>query len=123
MSVAVAFGAKTNEILSRVITQLASRSDVMHFEIRRMTAVLAPPSIAFKHLPVELLVRFRGKAKARAPGPRSAHADFRSRAEKVCFNSSGSSSYSRHRARSMAWGDWLSSPAPARKSAQIISRQ
>lgn len=95
----------------------------MHLQMARTAAVLRPPPIAFKHLPVELLVRFPREAEARAPRPRPAHVDFRRRAEKVWFSSSGNSSYSRHRARSMARGEWLSSPVPARKSAQIIYSQ
>ena len=84
--------AKSDEILLRVIPEPAPRPKVMHFQLVGTAAVLAPPSIAVKQLPVELLVLFRGEPDARAPGPRPAHADFRSRAEKVCFNSSGSSS-------------------------------
>ena len=115
--------AQCDEILRRVIPEPAFRADVVDLQAGRGATTLAPPSITVKHLPVELLVRFCGEAEALVPGPRPAHADFRSRAEKDCFNSSGSSSYSRHIARSMARGDWLSSPAPAKKSAQIISKQ
>ena len=92
MRARMAARAQGDEILLRVIPEPTPRPKVMHFQLVGTAAVLAPPSIPVKHLPMELLVRFLGQAETRAPGPRPAHADFRSRAEKVCFNSSGSSS-------------------------------
>lgn len=101
----MAAAAQGNEVLFRIVSQQAPRADVVHFKMLAVAAILTAPTVALKHLTVEQLVGRCIKLKTRAFLTQSSHADFRSRAEKVCFNSSGSSSYSRPMASSMVLGD------------------
>jgi hypothetical protein len=60
----VAIDAKNYEILSRVITQTASRLDVMDLKIFHSPARLTTPSISLQDFAAELAVSFRIKPQA-----------------------------------------------------------
>ena len=114
MHACVTAHAESNEILLRVVSKPASQADVAPLQVAWNAAVLAPPSSETKQLPIEVLIPFPRVPRARAKRPRPAHADFRRRAGKVCFSSSGSSSYGRHRARSMAGATGFRAPFRSR---------
>lgn len=105
MAASVAFSAQSNEAFLRIVSQQAPRADVVHFKMLAAAAILAAPTVALKHLTVEQVVGLPGEAEARPFLTQSSHADLRSRAKKVCFDSSGSSLYRRPMARSIVLGD------------------
>lgn len=119
----MAFTTQGDEVLLRIVTQAAPRTNVMHLELVAASAILAVPTVALKHLAVEQLVGLPREAKTRTFLTLHFYAGIFKQDEKACFSSSGRSSYSRYIERSMVLGVWLSSPAPAKKSAQIISKQ
>jgi hypothetical protein len=123
VSVLVALGAKSYEILSRIITQSAPPLDVMDLKIFHAPAQLATPSISFQNFPAESAVIFGLKPQAW-----SSCSDFFQSvpctSSSSCFRCGfGSAMTSRIRQGKRA--SWLpvSKLTPARKSAQIISRQ
>jgi hypothetical protein len=95
MNGSVAFPTKCDEILFGVTAELASRRNVVNFKVGKCTTNLATPPVAFQYRAMEDLIGFRIEAKPRIL---------------------------RARPRHLAIGR-PSRLAPARKSAQIISRQ
>ena len=65
MSGSVTVRAKRNEILFRIISQLAARADVVDLKIPRRAAILAAPPIAREHLAGELAIGFGFKPQPR----------------------------------------------------------
>jgi hypothetical protein len=61
MSRSVTARAKGNEVFFGIITEPATRSDVVDLKIPRRAAILAAPPIAHEHLAGELAIRFRLK--------------------------------------------------------------
>jgi hypothetical protein len=58
VSVLVALDAKAYEILGRVITQPASRLNVMDLKILRLPAPLATPAVSLQDFAAELAIGF-----------------------------------------------------------------
>ena len=95
MNGSVAFPTKCNEILFGVMAELASRRNVVNFKVGKRATNLAAPPIAFKYRAMEDLIAFRIESKPRTLRAKLHH---------------------------LAIGK-PSRLAPARKSAQIISKQ
>ena len=84
--------AKRDQVGDDIVSEVAPRTDVMDLQIRRTATLLAPPSISYENLPVELRVGHSVQPKARTSLPKRAHADLRRRDENVSFSSTGKSS-------------------------------
>ena len=123
VSVLVALDAKSYEILSRVITQSAPRLNVMDLKILHAPARLATPAISLQDFPAELAISFRIKPQA---GPLCSD-PFQSvtcTSSRSCFLCGfGRPMTSRVRQGNKASRLPASKLTPARKSAQIISKQ
>jgi hypothetical protein len=65
----VAIHAERNKVLFGIITKRASSTDMVDLEIGRAAAMLAPPAIAFQHLPAKFPVEGRIQYKPRPLGP------------------------------------------------------
>ena len=63
MDFSMTYVTKRNEIFFHIVSQVASRLNVMDLEIFGTSASLASPPIALKHLLTKLLVRNRVQAK------------------------------------------------------------
>lgn len=81
-----------DQVVGGLVSEVASRTEVMDLQIRRTAALLAPPPISHKNLLAKLPVSHSIQPKARAPLMQLAHADRRRWDENVCFSSSGKSS-------------------------------
>ena len=57
MDVTVAISAERDQIFFCVVTQQASRANVVNLETIGSTAVLAPPAVAVQHFCAEFAVR------------------------------------------------------------------
>ena len=103
MTFSVTTDAQCNQIVRDIPAKLASRLYVMNLQVLHGTAVLASPTISFKHLISDRGVFFRLQFESWLLLPK-AH-----RIHWVVHNE--------------LYGRDSSSLAPARKSAQIISKQ
>jgi hypothetical protein len=123
VSVMVTLGAKSYEILSRIIAQSASRLNVMDLKILHAPAPLAAPSISLENFSAELAIGFRIKPQAwpfwMDPGQSVTCTFSRSCSRCAC----GRPIASRVRQGNKASRLPASMLTPARKSAQIISKQ
>jgi len=81
-----------DQVVEGIVSEIASRMDVMDLQIRRTAALLAPPSVPHENFPAKLRVSRPIQPKARTSLPKHAHADLRRRDENVCFSSTGKSS-------------------------------
>jgi hypothetical protein len=123
VSVLVALYAKSYEILSSVITQLTPRLNVMDLKILHPPARLATPTISLQDFAAELAISFRIKSQS---GPLCTD-PFQNvtwtSSRSCCLCGFGRPITSRVRQGNKA--SWLAASklTPARKSAQIISRQ
>lgn len=88
----MAVQAERDQIVEGVVSEIASRTDVMNLQIRRTATLLAPPPVPHENLPPKLRVSCPIQPKARMSLPKRAHADLCSRDENVCFSWSGKSS-------------------------------
>jgi hypothetical protein len=123
MDSAMAIIAKGDQILGYIFTQRTSPADVVNLEKPWASAALTPPPIPLKNLAAKVSVGMRIQAQP-SPSRRSmVHNSHCVRWENSAFCGSGSSEYNRVSARSNDSDLPLSICAPARKSAQIISRQ
>jgi len=118
----VAGGAQGDEILLAILTLPAPELDVMDLEIRYGSARLASPPIALQHSYAELLIGMGIQASSLVL-PQPSHAAWATARRNSCFSASGSRRNKRSMENSSTLGLPFSSCAPARKSAQIISRQ
>jgi hypothetical protein len=123
MGILVALGAKNHEIFGRVITQSASRLNMVDLKILHAPARLATPAIALQNFPTELAISLWVKPQAG-----SVRADLRQSvtctSSRNCFLCGfGSPMTSRVRHGNNASRLPTSKLTPARKSAQIISKQ
>ena len=123
VSFLVAPDTKSNQILDRVITQAAPRLNMMDLKTLDAPARLTTPAISLQDFPAELAIGFRGKPQAWSSG--------KDPSQRVTWTSSKScflSGFGRpitSRVREGNRASWLpaSKLTPARKSAQIISKQ
>jgi hypothetical protein len=73
MKSAVTVNAKRDQVRFRVISESATKFQVMNLEVRHRSAVLAPPVITLQHLSTEFLVFARGEADTRSLRSRRLH--------------------------------------------------
>ena len=123
VNVLVALDTKSYEILSRIIAQSAARLNVMDLKILHSPAPLATPAISFQNFPAELAIRFRIKPQA---WPFRAYSlqNVTWTSSRSCFLCGfGRPITNRVRQGNKASRLPASKLTPARKSAQIISKQ
>ena len=120
----VASGAQSDQVQVVVVALLAPQFLVVDMQILPGTTELASPPIATQYLFSELVIRFWIKPQARPLGPNPLHEAFSANSwRKACRCSPGRNFKNRDMDRRSAVGSSFSRFAPARKSAQIISRQ
>jgi len=120
----VAVGAHGDEVQFVVVALLAPQFFVVDMEISSGPTELASPTIAAENLFSELIVRFGIKSQARPLRSNAVHEAFSvTSSSNACRCSPGRNLKNRDMDCSSAVGSSLSTFAPARKSAQIISRQ
>jgi hypothetical protein len=120
----VASSAKCDEVFLRIIPGLAAQFPVVNLEIRHGTATLAPPSVPAQHLVPQVFVQFGSEAQARTLYRNPVHDAFSVICStNACRCSPGRNWKNRAIENKSTSGCPLSRLAPARKSAQIISRQ
>ena len=73
VSVLVALDAKNYEILSRIIAQSASRTNVMHLKSLHASTRLAAPAVSLEDFTAELAIGFSIKPQARSLGRYKSH--------------------------------------------------
>jgi hypothetical protein len=73
MDVTVATSTKRNQIFICVITQSASRANVVHLKIIGTSARLASPTITLQHFDSEFAIRIRAQPKPRSPQSKISH--------------------------------------------------
>ena len=123
MSVLVAFDAKNYEIVYCVIPQVAPPLNVMDLKILHAPARLATPAISLQDFTAKLAIRFRFKPQAGSLCP-NPHQSIACTFSRSCLISD----FGRPRTIRVNQGKRasrfpISALTPARKSAQIISRQ
>src|SRR5712692_7129507 len=123
MNTLMAADAERDEVLFCIVSELAPRADVMDLEVGKTSAVLAAPPIPVEYLTPQFQIRRRTELQSRSSGTEPGHDAVRTCSSKSTFWSRGRNLMSRSSERSSAWGFPFSRFAPARKSAQIISRQ
>jgi hypothetical protein len=112
-----------DEILIRIIAQAAPRLNVMDLKILHPPARLAMPAVSLQHFAAELAIRFRIKPQA-GPFGTNPLQDVTCTSSMSCFLCGlGRLMTSRVRQGNKASRLPASKLTPARKSAQIISRQ
>ena len=123
VSVLVAIDAKNYEILSRIIAEAAARLNVVNLKIFHLPVPLASPTVAFQDFTAELAISFRIKPQ---PGPLCSDSfqNVTWTSSSSCFRCDfGRPMTSRERQGNKASRLPASKLTPARKSAQIISKQ
>ena len=123
VNLSVAPNTKSDQVFLNVTTERASILDMVHLKVARTATPLASPSIALEHLAAELLVGSEIQPNPSAHGTFGVHDAFGKRSMNSAFCGCGRRTKSRLNARSKESGFPASRFAPARKSAQIISRQ
>ena|SRR5256885_6588363 len=120
----VAIGAEGNKICFFIVTKPRSLMEVVELEVGSRSAALASPVVTGEHLLPELLIIVRIELQPRTLWLEPDHAVARfSSLAKYSFCSPGKNLNRRQTERSRTSGSPFSRFAPARKSAQIISRQ
>ena len=116
--------AKGDQVQLRVGPAVTAKLLMMDFQIRHRAAGLAAPGVASKHLLAKVLVGFGFEPRPWLCRSYALHEALdRIDSRNVCFCFSGSSPKNLFIENSRVSGSPLSRLAPARKSAQIISRQ
>jgi hypothetical protein len=124
MRSSVAFRTQRGQVLLGVVTRMAAEFPVVHLEIRHRSTGLAPPAISTQDLLSQPFIRNRIQPQAGRVGPRWVHDAFSLRPPRnACCWSPGKNLKNLVIEYSNISGFPLSRLAPARKSAQIISRQ
>ena len=124
MDLRVTCGTERDEVLFGIVSGLASVSFVMDLKVQPRAASLASPAIPLQDLSTELLVRFGIQPQTRAFRSDRAHeARPFSCSRNACCCSPGRNLKNCWIDCSNISGFPSSRCAPARKSAQIISRQ
>ena len=120
----VAFHAQGDQVRVVIIALLAAQLLVMDLKVLSGAADLTSPAIALQHLFSELVVRLAIKPEAWLLGANPVHEAFSATScRKACRCSPGKNLKNRDMDCRSTVGSSLSRFAPARKSAQIISRQ
>ncbi len=73
MGITVAISAERDEIFVSVVTQSASRANVVNLEMIGSPAVLASPSIAFQHFDAKFAIRICAEPKSWSSRPEINH--------------------------------------------------
>ena len=123
MNVSVTSRAERNQIFFNIPSERAPKANMVDLEIGGTTTPLTAPSIPFKYLTGKFLIGDGVQSNSRLPLPWRTHDPFATRVRNSILCGCGSRAKSRSSARSRASGFPPSRLAPARKSAQIISRQ
>jgi hypothetical protein len=69
----VAISAERNQIFVYIVTQQASRANVMDLKTIGTAAVLASPAVALQHFGTEFAIRTWVQPKSRSPWPEIIH--------------------------------------------------
>ena len=124
MHLFVAAGAEGNQVQIVIRALLAAPLLVMDLQVLSGTTDLALPAIATQYLFPKAFVRLGNKSQARSLESNPIHETFSvTSSRKACRCSPGRNLKNLDMDCSNAVGSSLSRFAPARKSAQIISRQ
>jgi hypothetical protein len=67
VDVTVAISTERDQIFVCIVTQPASRMDVMYLEMIGTAAILASPSVALQHFGAEFAIRILVQPKPRSP--------------------------------------------------------
>jgi len=120
----VTIAAKGDQIGFVIVSRSAPKLPVMDFEILHGTANLASPAVSRDNFAMELTVCFEWESQSRRFWTDSCHEAFCCTSDrKAAFWGCGRNLKYRETECSKISGSSLSRFAPARKSAQIISRQ
>ncbi len=123
MQRSMAASAKCDQVLLGIISEVAPRFDMVYLEFANMSTALAPPAVALQYLMAQPSIGFRVESQSRASWAKRRHEAFRTCSRNSCCLGRGRNSKSRPSEISKASGFPFSRLAPAKKSAQIISRQ
>ena len=124
MHILVACGTERNQVLLRVISRLAAMLLMMNLKARRCAAYLASPVIPLQHFFTKLFVRFGIQPQRWLLWSNPIHDTLCIACSRnACRCSSGRNLKNLVMEKSSISGSPWSRLAPARKSAQIISRQ
>jgi hypothetical protein len=66
MGITVAISTERDQVFVHVVTQSASRANVVDLEVIGSSAVLASPSITFQHVDAKFAIRIRVQPKSRS---------------------------------------------------------
>ena len=116
--------AKRYQVKFRIVARLAAQLLMMDLKICSRTTILTSPIVAFKHALAELFVCIGSKPQSGCLGAGAIHEAFLFACSKnACLSCPGRNL--KNRVIDCSRISWLplSRLAPARKSAQIISRQ
>ena len=75
MLTCVATGTERNQILQSIIPQLASSLQMMHQQVSRRPATLAPPAVSSQYLVAKLFIDFGTKLKSGLPRAQRIHTE------------------------------------------------
>ena len=123
MDLLVAAVTQRDQVRLGVISQKTSRPNVMDLEMFGRPTLLAPPTIALKHLLAKSAVRLGSEPEPRSPHDGPVHEAFPIASKNCCCWDFEIKAKMRPSANGRVSVRPLSKLAPARKSAQIISRQ
>jgi len=120
----VAGTAERNQILFCIVARVAAKFLVVNFQVRHPPARLTPPAVATQYLLPKNFIRCRIQPQGYGPWAERAHEAFSFRLTRnACLCSPGRNWKNLLIENSSISGSPWSRFAPARKSAQIISRQ
>ena len=124
MYAGVACSAECNQILLRVVARVAPKLAVVDLKVGHRPAQLASPTIATEHLIAQLFIQLGIEPQACVFRLDSSHDAFSvTWCRNVCLSSLGRNLKNRRADCKRTSGFSFSRFAPAKKSAQIISRQ
>jgi len=66
MHLFVVLGVKRDQVLFHVATRMAPEPEVVHLQLLRATAYLAPPAVALEHPPMQFAVAHRIESESLA---------------------------------------------------------
>src|SRR3989454_12483141 len=111
-----------DQVVLGILAQMTAKLLVMNLKIAQTAARLTSPAVPLQDFLTELLVGLARKSQPRMFWPDCIH-EARCRDKNACFCSPGRNLKNREMDCNSSSGSPLSRLAPARKSAQIISRQ